>query len=56
MTTVKYNIVEFTDHSMSVIPRIWLNHDEKTSYWPLYKGQLKVNKAIINMEQPDDDK
>ncbi|XP_003425109.1 uncharacterized protein LOC100679724 [Nasonia vitripennis] len=53
MTTAKYKIVEFSDHSMSVVPTFWLHNHDKCCYWPPYKGQLKVDRAVIEMENPD---
>lgn len=30
----KYGIVEFEDHSLAIVPRIWLSNDLKFCKWP----------------------
>lgn len=52
MTTVKYKIVEFDDKSMSIVPRTWLHRSNEKCWWPPFKQQLELDKAIIEMTPP----
>ncbi|EFN74898.1 hypothetical protein EAG_09141, partial [Camponotus floridanus] len=48
-------IVEFHD-GLQLIPAIWFNADKQTCIWPShYKTKLRINKAIIKQETPQNE-
>ena len=44
-------VLYFVDsNEIGVVPSAWL----KTSYWPPYKNNKKITRAVVTGEQPDE--
>jgi len=49
-----YVIAEFND-GLQIIPALWYNAEKQISIWPnQFKTQLRINKAIITREMPQE--
>jgi len=49
-----YVIAEFND-GLQIIPALWYNAEKQISIWPNhFKTQLRINKAIITREMPQE--
>ena len=55
MTTAKFKIVEFKDNEMSIVPKLWLNDNTTECKWPNYTSQTRIDKAIHNLQPPEDE-
>jgi len=55
MNSCGFIIVEFHD-GLQLIPAIWFNADKQSCIWPShYKTKLRINKAIIKQETPQNE-
>ncbi|GAB1867801.1 hypothetical protein CAJAP_08880 [Camponotus japonicus] len=48
----RYMVIEFED-GVCLIPEIWMTPRKTHCYWPRYKSQAKIWKAIENQEAGD---
>lgn len=48
-----YQLVEFEDGDIAVMPDTWEFGDGSKIYWPPYKNPGRLNKAVKNRELPD---
>lgn len=55
MGSCGFIIAEFQD-GLQLIPAVWFNADKQTCIWPShYKTKLRINKAIIKQEIPQNE-
>lgn len=45
----KYVVIEFSDNSLDLVPRNWLNVKEKTSKWPKQELNKNYYKCVERM-------
>lgn len=48
----RYSIVEFED-GLQLIPNNWFHEDRSKAYWPYFTSNMRYEKAVQRMEEPE---
>lgn len=48
-----FHLIEFLDKTVAVVPQKWCS--DGVVYWPNYKNDERVNRAVKNSEDPGPD-
>ena len=53
MPNIKFQIVEFDDNDLKLLPVSWIDYDTMKVFWPPWPSDVRINKAIAAGISPD---